>query len=368
MEGWEDDLAVLSESIADVLSGECDRLAVHDFFDAKNDLDHKLWATAAEQGWLGLGLPEASGGLGFGARGLDVLFRQLGRVMAPGDFLPTLAAGQWLSEVAPAELKDRLLAELIAGKCSFAVPLALDGAAMPLTGGRLSGTSPLLLGARTPRCALLAVEQDGQRAIAIVELEGGAAFEQADFWDHTRAVGRLTLNGVAPLALIADEDGSATALLRRWIALGVSGESVGGARAITEQTIDYLKERVQFGKALASFQALKHRAADLMTAVIHAENMLDQAVESAADEAPSANMWANLAKASATEKFKFVAEDCVQLHGGVGFTWEFDAHIFLKRALLNREIGGNAATLRDLAEKDLAAATLAGATTAELTL
>ena len=367
MEGWEDDLAVLSDSIGEVLSAECGRLEVHAFFDGHNALDESLWRIAAEQGWLGIGLPEAFGGLGFGARGLDILFRQLGRAMAPGVFLPTLAAAQWLAEAAPADVAEGLLGDLIGGAVTFAVPLTLDGAVTGFDEGRLSGRSPLLLGARGATHALLPVESGGKAAIAIATLDG-AAFEASDIWDHSRTVGRLTLNGTAPLALVDDADGAATALLRRWVALGVSGESVGGARAITEQTIDYLKERVQFGKPLASFQALKHRAADLMTHVIHAENMLDQAVETAADNAPSANMWANLAKASAVEKFKFVAEDCVQLHGGVGFTWEFDAHIFLKRALLNREIAGSAGKLRDLAEKDLAKATLAGETTAELTL
>ena len=368
MEGWEDDLAVLSESIGEVLSAECGRLAVHAFFDGQNALDEDLWRTAAEQGWLGIGLPEAFGGLGFGARGLDVLFRQLGRAMAPGRFLPTLAAAQWLAAAAPADVAQGLLAELIGGGVTFALPLALDGTATGFAEGRLSGRSPLLLGARAATHALLPVEAGGKAAIALVALGEGAAFEAADIWDHRRTAGRLMLDGLTPLALVDDADGGATALLRRWVALGVSGESVGGARAVAEQTIDYLKERVQFGKPLASFQALKHRAADLMTHVIHAENMLDQAVETAADDAPSANMWANLAKASATEKFKFVAEDCVQLHGGVGFTWEFDAHIFLKSALLNREIAGSAGKLRDLAEKDLAKATLAGETTAELTL
>lgn len=366
MDALEEDLAVLSDSIADVLSAECDRLAVHAFFDGQNSLDDSLWQIAAEQGWLGLGLPETAGGLGFGARGLDVLFRQLGRAMAPGPFLPTLAAAQWLSEIAPGATEE-LLTDVVAGVATFAVPLALDGTTTGFSGDSLTGPSPLLLGAPNARYAVLPVTGDAGAAIAIVEIPTGG-FVAGDYWDHTRSVGRVTLDGAAPVLLVNDTDGAATAALRRWIALGVSGESVGGARVISEQTIDYLKERVQFGKPLASFQALKHRASDLMTHVIHAENMLDQAVETAADGASSANMWANLAKASATEKFKFVAEDCVQLHGGVGFTWEFDAHIHLKRALLNREVGGSAGRLRDLAEQDLAAATRAGETTAELTL
>ena len=363
------DLATLKESIADVLCAECERQAVHAFFDHQHGLEERLWALAAEQGWLGIGLPETDGGLALGAHGLDVLYRQLGRSMAPGAFLPTLAAAQWLSEVGTESLRRSLLPQVTAGACTFALPLTLGDVPLPLTDGLLSGTTALMLSACTPSIAIVRVQETGVAALALIELNTPQAqFAPADIWAKTHCVGRLTLNQALPLALIADPHGSVVAALRRCLCLAVAGDCVGSARALIEQTVDYLKQRVQFGRALASFQALKHRCANLMAAVTQAEEILDQAVHAMADAEPSADMWAYLAKASAGETFKFIAEDCLQLHGGVGFTWEFDCHIFLKRALLNRDIAGNAGTLRDLAADYLAAATRAGETTAELTL
>ena len=363
------DLAALNESIASVLAAECGREAVHDYFDQQRRLDERLWTLAAEQGWLGIGLPEAYGGLELGAHGLDVLYRQLGRKLTPGAFTPTLAAAQWLSEIGPKSLKRMLLPEVIAGTRTFALPLAGEGSPLPLTAGRLSGTTDLMLSGRSPSIAIVPALQDGVAAFALVSRDTPTAiFEQADIWDKTRCVGRLTLSSAEPLALIGDANGFVGGALRRCLCMAVAGDCVGSARSLVEQTVEYLKQRVQFGRPLASFQALKHRCADLMTAVIHVEEMLDQAVHAMADGEPSADMWANLAKASAGETFKYVAEDCLQLWGGVGFTWEFDCHIHLKRALLNREIAGNAGLLRDLAASYFAEATRAGTTTAELTL
>ena len=365
---WEEDLSALSDGISEVLDAECDRRSVHAFFDGQNDLDRTLWARAAELGWLGIGLPEEHGGLGLGARGLDVLYRALGRALAPGAFLPTLAAAQWLSEAAPAGARDELLAEVVAGARTFAVPISLEAEPVALEGGALTGLSQPMLGSRSPDVAVAPVRIDGEAAFALVALDGAAAsFQAADIWDRTRSTGRIVYDRAQPLEVIRDPDGAVADSLRRCLALGVAGDSVGGARAIATQTIDYLKERVQFGRPLAGFQALKHRAADLMTAVIQGEQALDQGVEMTAEGAPSASMWASLAKAAACEHFHFVADDCVQLHGGVGFTWEFDCHIFLKRALLNRELAGDAGVQRDLAASFLAGASLSGATTAELT-
>ena len=366
LETWEEDLPALAEGISEVLVEECDPRSVHTFFDGENDLDKALWARAAELGFLGIGLSEEFGGLGFGARGLDVLYRTLGRAMAPGAFVPTLAAAQWLEQVGPEDLSASLLPEVVAGERTFAVPFALDGEGGALNDGRLGGTTPLMLTSRDATTAVLSVKREGAAAFALVDL-AGVGFVANDIWDHTRLVGRYTLDNAEPLAVIDDVDGTAAATLRSNVALGIAGDCVGGARAIADQTIEYLKQREQFGRLLASMQALKHRCAELMRAVLEGEQALDQGVEATALGNPAAHMWASLAKALAAEKFFFVADDCLQLHGGVGFTWEFDAHIFLKRALLNRELSGNNAFHRDLAARHLAEADLAGVSTAELT-
>src|SRR4030095_14815518 len=115
-------------------------------------------------------------------------------------------------------------------------------------------------------------------------------------------------------------------------ALAIAGDSLGGARAIFEQTIEYMKNREQFGRSIALFQALKHRAADLFAALSLNEQIVDHGVETASHRTFDAGFWAALAKAQSSETYVSISSDCVQLHGGVGYTWEFDVHLFLKRA------------------------------------
>lgn len=369
MESITEDLAVLSESIGKVLSQECSRQAVHRYVDGGDGLDGALWRLAAEQGWLGVGLPAQAGGLALGAAGLDVLYRQLGRALAPGAFTSTLAAAQWLSAVAPETVRGPLLSEIVSGTCSFALPLDLDLAVLPLVAGTVSGQSPLMLGGPAPTFAVVRVKEREMDALAIVDLKAvGAEFDRVDTWDKTRSFGRIMFREARPAIVIPDWKGAATRCLRHHLCLAVAGDCVGASRVVVEQTIEYLKGRVQFDRPLASFQALKHRVADLMVAVTRTEELLEQAIEATDQGAPSAAMWACLANAAAGETFKLIAEDCLQLHGGVGFTWEFDCHLFIKRALQNREIGSNAGRLRDLAAAELAEATRAGTSTAELML
>lgn len=175
----------------------------------------------------------------------------------------------------------------------------------------------------------------------------------------------MICDNVAPTAMFPDPHGRAVDRLRRHLALAIAADCVGGARAIAAQTLGYLKERHQFGRPLASFQALKHRVADLYVAIVEAELALEHAVEAASLDTASASMWAALAKAAASDAYFFVASDCVQLHGGVGFTWQFDCHLFLKRALLNRQLAGDNDALRDWAASRLAEAARAGITTAD---
>lgn len=363
---FDDDLRTFSESIGDVLQDECDRRKVHAYFDHENDLDRQLWHRAAELGWLAIGVPEAFDGLGMGPRGLDALFRSLGRNLAPGPFHPTLAGAQWLSECAPRETAVPLIQQIVAGDLSLGIPASPGGTAMKMTDGAVRGESEALLIYPWSQQCILPVVDAGQAGFALIPIgEGRAQIAPIELWDRTRNLGRVTCDNVAPTAVIADSDGRAVDRLRRHLALAIAADCVGGARAIADQTLGFLKERQQFGRPLASFQALKHRVANLYVAIVEAEQSLEHAVEAAALDTASASMWAALAKAAASDAYFFVASDCVQLHGGVGFTWQFDCHIFLKRALLNRHLAGDNDALRGLAADRLAEAARSGVTTAE---
>jgi alkylation response protein AidB-like acyl-CoA dehydrogenase len=362
---FDEDLRTFSESIGEVLLAECDRRKVHGYFDHENDLDIALWRRARELGWFAMGVPEEFDGLGLGPRGLDVLFRSLGRSLAPGPFHPTLAGAQWLLDCAPTEAAQ-FIRGIVAGDLSLGIPAVPGGAAMEIEHGRIRGESEALLIYPWSQLCILPVSDAGQAGFALVPVgEGHAQIAEIELWDRTRSIGRVKCANVAPAAVIPDPHGRAVERLRRHLALAIAADCVGGARAIAEQTLGYLKERQQFGRPLASFQALKHRVADLYVAIVEAEQALEHAVEAAALDTASASMWAALAKAAASDAYFFVASDCVQLHGGVGFTWQFDCHLFLKRALLNRQVAGDNDALRDWAANRLTDAARAGTTTAD---
>jgi len=357
----EADLEVLRESIASVLADESDRLAVHAFIDGKYDLDARLWRQAGELGWMAVSLPEEFGGFGFSAPGSRVLNSELGRVVAPGPFIPTLAAAQALAETGDAVVRSAWLPRIVAGEISIAiVASSAHGAPFALTSGRISGRRTLL-GASDAAVALVPV---GESDLALLDM-ADVRREPTDFWDRTRTLIDITADSVEALAVITD-GGVTRSALGRAFAIAVAADCIGLSHGITAKTIDYMKERVQFGRPIGSFQALKHRMVDLVAKIGIAEHVLGQAVESATAGDPAADMWAALAKASASDAASFIAGDCVQLHGGVGYTWEFDVHLYLKRARLNEMLVTNNRTLRDQAAAELASLTRAGRSTLEL--
>jgi alkylation response protein AidB-like acyl-CoA dehydrogenase len=346
----EADLAALRDSIVSVLVDECDSLKVHAFIDGKNQLDQTLWRQAAELGWLAVALPEEFGGLNMGVRGLDVLHAELGRHMAPGPFIGTLSAAHALAVAGDEATKQAWLPRVAAGEVSLAVPAVLVGSA----DGRTA-----LLGSPDASATLLPGEGGGW---SLVELPAGAATPIA-MWDRTRAVIEVDTTQLPAGTPLGKEAGNALILA---MALAVAADSLGGAERISSQTIEYLKTRQQFGRVLASFQALKHRSADLAVLGALGEQTVANGVDAVANGDPDALIWAMMAKSEVVDGYIFTAADCVQLHGGVGFTWEFDPHIHLKRARLNEMLVANNPAARDIAAERLAVATRAGRTTLEL--
>jgi alkylation response protein AidB-like acyl-CoA dehydrogenase len=195
----------------------------------------------------------------------------------------------------------------------------------------------------------------------LVPLEGASPVA---LWDRSRYLFTANPGGSAPLATF---DGAAIAeALTRHLCLALAADSIGGARAILEITVAYMKEREQFGKPIASFQALKHRVADHMTDIVSGEEFLSLAVASEASGNPDAGIWARLAKARCTESCLSIAQDCLQLHGGVGFTWEFDCHMYLNRARLSELLVAPNTQLKDEAAASLAESFRAGREPLEL--
>jgi len=354
-------LDALREGVAGVLAEQSGSTDLHAFIDGKNSLDRALWAQAASLGWLGFGIPEQYGGLGLGHQGLAILHTELGRQAAPGPYIATLSAAQAIAETGTKAARTAWLPRIASGEINAAVPAAAGAASLAWSGAAVSGTLRAL-GARDA-AFLLAPAGD---IWVIVEL-AGAAVSVTPMWDRTREVIDIRLQDARPAAVLDDREGVAGALVRA-MALAVAADSCGAARSVTERTIAYMKTREQFGQPIAGFQALKHRAADLATKLAVMDEMVAHAVHRTAAAEPDADVWAALAKAETTEAFVFIATDCVQLHGGVGFTWDFDPQIFLKRARLNEVLVMANPALRDRAASGLAAMTRAGQSALELGL
>jgi alkylation response protein AidB-like acyl-CoA dehydrogenase len=354
-------LDALRESVAGVLAEQCSSAELHAFIDGKNALDKTLWAQAGQLGWLGLGIPEQFGGLGMGAQGLAILHGELGRQAAPGPYIATLSAAQAIVETGGEAIRQAWLPRLASGEVSAAVPATLDVRSLTRSGAGVSGTLRCLGAAAA--AFLLAPTDD---AWVIVELTG-AEVTAAPMWDRTRDVIDVRLKDAVPVGILPDAAATRAALTRA-MTLAVAADSAGGARSITERTIAYMKTREQFGQPIAGFQALKHRAADLATKLAVADEMVRHAVQRTVANEPDAELWATLAKSEVTEACVFVTTDCVQLHGGVGFTWDFDPHIFLKRARLNEVLIMANTALRDQAAAALAAITASGRSALELGL
>jgi alkylation response protein AidB-like acyl-CoA dehydrogenase len=352
-------LEALRESVAGVLAEQSGSTQLHGFIDGKNALDRDLWAQAGSLGWLGFGVPEPLGGLGLGCLGLAILHTELGRQAAPGPFIATLSAAQALTESDDDSARRTWLPRLASGEISAAVPVSLDTAPLIRSGTGVSGRLRCL---GSPDAAfVLAPAGNGW---IIVEL-ADAEIAIAPMWDRTREVIDVRLDNARPTAIAADPQVTRGALARA-MALAVAADSAGAARSVTGRTIDYMKTREQFGQPIAGFQALKHRAADLATKLAVMDEMLAHAVERTAAGEPDADIWCDLAKSEVTEAAVFVTTDCVQLHGGVGFTWDFDPHIFLKRARLNEVLMMANPALRDRAAASLASVTTAGRSALEL--
>jgi alkylation response protein AidB-like acyl-CoA dehydrogenase len=352
-------LDALREGVAGVLAEQSGSTAVHAFIDGKNALDRELWSQAASLGWLGFGIPEQYGGLGLGARGLAILHTELGRQAAPGPYIATLSAAQAIVENGTEAARKAWLPRIASGEITAAIPATPGAASLTWSGAGVSGTLRCL-GARDAGCVLAPTGD----AWVIVEL-AGAEVNATPMWDRTREVIDIRLQDAKPSAVLEDREGICEALSRA-MALAIAADSCGAARSVTERTIAYMKTREQFGQPIAGFQALKHRAADLATKLAVMDEIVAHAVHKTAADEPDADIWASLAKAEVTEAFVFIATDCVQLHGGVGFTWDYDPQIFLKRARLNEVLVLANPALRDRAAAGLAAMTRAGRSALEL--
>ena len=359
------ELEALRNGIRDVLEREATRDRVQSFVAGGLTLDGPLWAKASELGWLALAIPEDHGGLGLDFAGLAILYEELGRFVAPLPLVGTMLVAEALATAGSPEQQALWLPRIAAGEvpASLAVHCpAAAGVSMARVGGMLtlSGhAGDLIEGAAARLLLIAATEADGTPRHILLEPEADGVdvvFEPT--MDQTRHLAHVRLdNTLIPAGRLLPGSGEMLneALLTH-AALALACDAMGGAAAIFEQTVDYLKIREQFGKPIGSFQALKHRCADHKVALEASSAVAREAAAKRAAGAPDAALYAAMAKFYACDVYATIATDAVQLHGGIGFTWEHPCHLFLKRAKLSEALFGTAAAHADRAANLLLAA------------
>lgn len=359
----------LRDSVRDVLREQCNLEHVRRIVDGDREPAQALLRIAAELGWMGVALPEDQGGSGLGYGALCVLYEELGRHLAPLPLLPLAMCAEALASCHSPQLKRHLPA-LVAGECSATVSSpaqALDAPALRLrrSGGalQLHGRASGLLGG-TDAALLLLLARDDEGALHALLMDprrDGVTLVDQRSSDPTRTLCSADLDGVEVPADRVLIEVDAEALAQRLLnhaCLALASDAVGGAAAIFESTIDYLRTRHQFGRAIGSFQAIKHRAADLKVQMEASTGLLRQALTAADLGHSSAHQLAAMAKFHACDTYARVAAEAVQMHGGIGFTWEHHCHLFVKRAKLNQQLHGGSEWHQDRIARSLSVTAL----------
>jgi len=325
------------EAIRGVLAARFPLARVRAVAQAEPGLDEALWREAGGLGWFGLGLPERAGGAGYGAAEEMLLFIELGRALTPGPWLGTvlaahaLAASPGLAEAHRAVLGGALRVAVI----DDPVDALGDGA-------RLSGAARGVADASAAGGFLVLGSGAARYLPAVTQ---GLVVEGRPSIDPTRPLGDVRFDGIAATPLAG---GAATS--RTLATLLAAAEAVGVAERTLEDSVAYAKVRQQFGRPIGSFQAVKHRCADMAVRAEVARSLTTYAAVALAEGKESAPSHVAAAKVLATDAALANAADNVQNHGGMGFTWEADAHLYLKRAwLLEHALGTRAAHLDGLA-------------------
>jgi alkylation response protein AidB-like acyl-CoA dehydrogenase len=322
------------------------------------DHDPTVWTQLATQlGLTGLSIPEEFGGAGFGMVELAIVFEEMGQVLLSSPYFATVALATpalllsddegaksaWLPRIAAGELTATLAVG--EGNSSWAVSprtRATDSAGE----WSLSGAKTFVIdGATTDLILVLAATDGGIGLFAVAGDAAGLTRTSLPTFDLTRRMAEVSFTDT-PARRVGGDAGGLAARVHDLALVALAAEQVGGAQRCLDMAVDYAKLRVQFGRPIGSFQAVKHKAADILTAVETARSTMVYAA-AAADAATAAAasggepgdgadlelaIAAALAKTVCSESFDFAARQNIQIHGGIGFTWEHDAHLYLKRA------------------------------------
>jgi acyl-CoA dehydrogenase len=335
-----DEQRALQATVRDFLGDRFPLSAVRDVYDDdSNDGDPaELWKAVGEQGWLAVLIDEQYDGLGLGLLDAAVLARCWGEGCVPGPFLPTLIAAEAIRLGGSPEQKSEWLPQVAAGQVKLSLA---TGGRVANNGGKLTGAVDYVDYAHVADC--LVVHSDGGGLWLVDPHGNGVTVTVRDTLDRSGRLASVRLDAAEgqqlPGAVLPE-------VLDRGAVL-VANDLVGIARVAFTRTVDYDKTREQFGKPVGSFQIIKHTLADLHVATTMAEHAGWYAAHAIDAQLPDAQLAVSVAKSKASDVARDVTAAMIQFHGGIGYTWEHDAHLFFKRAKRLEYAYGDSATHRE---------------------
>jgi alkylation response protein AidB-like acyl-CoA dehydrogenase len=307
-----------------------------------------LWKEMAQLGWLGLSLPEAHGGSGLGMVESAIVLEELGRAACPGPYWPTVLAAtaiadagterqrkQWLPAIATGEARATLA--LLDGDLDWSPDVVTTRATRTTGGWTISGTKRYVPWAHVANVMLVpARTPDGPRIFLVDPGASGLGLTTVPAMDPgTRWVDVRLDDVVVPADAVLDETSGASALLMSVLrrgAVGAAAEMLGAARRCLDMAVGYAKMREQFGQPIGSFQAIRHKCAEMLAEVENSHAAVYYAAWAMDARSEDHAVAASIAKAFAGDASRRVCGEAIQVHGGIGFTWEYDLHMYFKRA------------------------------------
>ncbi|MFW5925038.1 MAG: acyl-CoA dehydrogenase family protein [Myxococcota bacterium] len=355
--GFTEEHALLRSGVRRFLEEHGGSEAIRRLIEQPGAFDARLHRQMAELGWLGLVAPEAHGGAGMGWLHLALVLEEMGRALVPSAFFPCVLAALAIDRGGDDAQKGRWLPGLVGGErvatlalcepASSWEPEAVSATAEPAGDGHvLQGVKThVASGAEASLMIAPLREPGGAVHLYAVELDAtGVRVEREEGLDPTRPTARVVLEGVRVpgAARLAGGDRHALADVWRRARTLLAAEMTGGIDRVVTMTRDYAKERVQFGRAIGSFQAVKHPLVDAMIGVEQVRSLVYGAAAALDGRFDDAEPLSRMAKALASDVYAFAVRKGVQLHGGFGFTWECDVHFWFRRAMWSRAMLGDA--------------------------
>jgi len=368
--GFSEEQEMLRQSARDFLAKETPMTYVRKMMEDERGFTPDLWRKMAELGWMGLILPEQYGGSGLDFVDMVVVLEEMGRVVLPGPYFWTaVVGGVALMQGGSAAQKQAYLPKLAAGDlrvtlAQLEVDARWDAAGIQLeakkdgAGYKLSGTKMFVGDAHTADLLIVAARAPGSKGAEGVTLflvdakARGVEAKLLNSMDQTRKICEVGLKDVAVGAdAVLGTPGGGWKLLDRVVdrgKVGLCAEMCGGAQKVLEMSVEYAKVREQFGRPIGSFQAIQHKCANMLVEVESSKSATYYAAWAVANDVADAPLAAAMAKAYTSDAYRHAAGEGIQIHGGIGFTWEHDMHIYFKRAKSSEVTFGDATWNREI--------------------